>query len=109
MSESPDPALFFQVHVFVCTNQRPDEDQTPTCGRHGMQELRDHLKKRARELGPGKVAVTATKCLSRCSEGPVVVIYPTGIWYRPTNVADMDEIFETHLKQGGRVERLLVK
>ena len=38
-----------------------------------------------------------------------MVIYPDGIWYRYTNQTDVDEILETHVKGGGRVERLMLK
>jgi (2Fe-2S) ferredoxin len=36
------------------------------------------------------------------------VIYPEGVWYRYENTQDIDEIVETHLKKGGRVERLML-
>ena len=71
--------------------------------------LADHLKAKAKALGGRSVCVTSSKCLSRCDKGPVVVIYPEGIWYQPQNLADVDEIFATHLEKGGRVERLLIR
>jgi (2Fe-2S) ferredoxin len=37
-----------------------------------------------------------------------MVVYPEGVWYRPTTPADVDEIVEVHLKGGGRVDRLVV-
>ena len=37
-----------------------------------------------------------------------MVIYPEGVWYAPKTVADVDEIIETHLVGGGRVERLML-
>ena len=37
-----------------------------------------------------------------------MVIYPEGVWYAPRTVADVDEIIETHLVGGGRVERLML-
>jgi (2Fe-2S) ferredoxin len=48
-------------------------------------------------------------CLHRCSEGPAVVIYPEGVWYRVAEVErDVDEIVREHIVGGGRVERLLL-
>ena len=38
-----------------------------------------------------------------------MVIYPEGVWYAVKTVADMDEIIETHLVNGGRVERLMLQ
>jgi (2Fe-2S) ferredoxin len=104
-----DPAPYFQVHLFICINERPDDHPLGSCAGRGAMELRDYLKKRSREVNGREICVTATKCLSRCDKGPVVVIYPEGIWYAPQTIADADEIFETHLQKGGRVERLMIR
>jgi (2Fe-2S) ferredoxin len=37
-----------------------------------------------------------------------VVIYPEGIWYRVGSTADVDAVLQTHLRDGGRVEALLL-
>jgi (2Fe-2S) ferredoxin len=37
-----------------------------------------------------------------------VVIYPEGIWYRCSSVADVDAIIEEHLMKGRVVERLRI-
>jgi (2Fe-2S) ferredoxin len=37
-----------------------------------------------------------------------MAIYPEGVWYHYDTRADLDEIIETHLKQGKRVERLML-
>jgi (2Fe-2S) ferredoxin len=37
-----------------------------------------------------------------------MVVYPDGVWYRPTTAEDIDEIVESHLKQGKRVDRLVM-
>ena len=104
-----DPAPYFQAHVLVCINERPADHPFGSCARSGSEELRNHLKAKAKELGEKIVGVTSTKCLSRCDKGPVLVVYPEGIWYSPKTTADIDEIFDTHLIKGGRVERLLVR
>jgi (2Fe-2S) ferredoxin len=46
--------------------------------------------------------------LDRCELGCTLAIYPEGVWYHYDTRADLDEILETHLKQGKRVERLLL-
>jgi (2Fe-2S) ferredoxin len=38
-----------------------------------------------------------------------MVIYPEGTWYHYENTQDIDEILETHVKNGGRVERLMLQ
>jgi (2Fe-2S) ferredoxin len=37
-----------------------------------------------------------------------MVIYPEGVWYTYHNREDIDEILQTHVVEGGRVERLLL-
>jgi len=44
--------------------------------------------------------------MGRCGQGPVLVIYPEGIWYTFKNEADLDEIIAQHLVNGNVVKRL---
>jgi len=68
------------------------------------------MKKRATALGlTGDVRINAAGCLDRCELGPVLVIYPEGVWYSVQSEADVEEILQTHLVQGGRVERLMLQ
>ena len=46
-------------------------------------------------------------CLDRCAGGPVAVVYPEAVWYSYVDASDIDEIVESHLKNGQVVERLL--
>src|SRR5437868_1199614 len=75
----------------------------------GAEELRDYMKGKAKDLGLKKVRINTAGCLDRCELGPTVVIYPEGVWYSIANKQDIDEILQTHLVEGGRVERLMLK
>jgi len=100
---------FYKHHVFFCCNQR--DGGRPCCNDKGATRLRDYCKKKVGGLGlsgEGKVRVNMAGCLDRCEEGPVVVIYPEGIWYRYTDEADIDEIIQRHLHEGQIVERLKI-
>jgi len=66
------------------------------------------MKVRAKELGVKGTRINSAGCLDRCEYGPVLVIYPEGIWYSYHDRADIDEIIDTHMIKGGRVERLLL-
>ena len=57
----------------------------------------------------GEVRINNAGCLDRCELGPTVVIYPEGVWYSCTTKEDIDEVLQTHLVQGGRVERLMLR
>lgn len=104
-----DPEPYFQLHVFCCTNERPENHPRGSCARKNSAELRDYLKIKARQAGVASVRVNNAGCLDRCELGPVMVIYPEGIWYTYQTKEDVDEIVRTHLVEGGRVERLLLR
>ncbi len=73
--------------------------------------MRDYAKQRSKELdiaGKGKVRVNTAGCMDRCSEGPVAVVYPDGIWYTYVDQEDIDEIIEEHLVNGRVVKRLQI-
>lgn len=103
-----DPDLYYQVHIFACTNTRPEKHPRGSCAARGAQKLRDYMKVRAKELGIEAVRVNSAGCLDRCELGPVVVIYPEGVWYSVQTFEDIDEILDTHVINGGRVERLML-
>ena len=104
-----DPKPYYEAHVFCCTNKRPDGHPRGYCSDKGSEALRDYMKDRARQLGLKGVRINASGCLDRCELGPSVVIYPEGVWYSCATEADIDEVLQTHLVQGGRVERLMLK
>ncbi len=100
---------YYQHHVFFCVNQRQNGEQC--CNDAGAQELRDYAKKRCKELGltgAGKARVNNAGCMDRCKEGPVIAIYPQGVWYSYVDKDDIDEIIDEHLVQGRVVERLKI-
>ena len=103
-----DPPPYFQAHVFVCCNRRPEGHKRGSCAARGSEALRDYMKARGKELGLAGVRVNMSGCLDRCEFGPAMVIYPEGIWYKIETNADIDEVLETHLRQKGRVTRLML-
>lgn len=94
----------YNYHLFFCTHSR--HDGTAHCEQHGAQSMRDYAKQRVKDLKLKKVRVNNAGCLNRCNLGPMLVIYPEGIWYRYESTQDIDEIIESHLIQGKVVERL---
>ena len=100
---------YYRYHVFFCTNQRPDGQ--PCCERFGAQAMRDHAKRRTKELGiagPGGVRINTAGCLDRCGHGPVLVVYPEGVWYSYVDREDIEEIIQSHLVEGRPVRRLML-
>lgn len=101
--------LYFQRHVFCCTNERPPDNPKGSCKAKGALELRNYMNARVKELGIASTRVNSAGCLDRCALGPVLVIYPEGTWYTYSSKEDIEEIIATHLQKGQRVERLLLK
>ena len=99
---------FYKYHVFVCTNKR---EELMACAGFDSQNMRDYMKsemKRLNQYGEGKVRIGQSGCLGRCLSGPVIVVYPQGIWYSYIDKHDIDEIIESHLVNDQIVERLLI-
>jgi (2Fe-2S) ferredoxin len=100
---------FYKRHVFFCTNCR--DNGNVCCEDHNAAEMRQYAKRRIKELniaGQGGVRINTAGCLDRCSEGPIVVVYPDAVWYTYMNHADVDEIIDEHLLNGCIVDRLRI-
>ena len=103
---------YYRHHLFFCTNQRPDGADRPSCAQCDSPRLRGYLKKRLKELGlagPGGIRANTAGCLDRCELGPVLVVYPEGVWYTYVDEDDLDEIIESHLQNGRIVARLQIQ
>jgi (2Fe-2S) ferredoxin len=99
---------YYERHLFFCLNERKGGEAS--CAQHQAQAAFDHCKsqvKKAGLSGPGQVRVNKAGCLDRCAAGPVLVVYPEAVWYSYVDTSDIDEIVESHLKNGQVVTRLL--
>ena len=99
----------YRYHIFFCVNKR--EDGSACCANHPAQEMRDYAKQRIKSLGlrgAGNVRVNNAGCMDRCEQGPVMVIYPEGVWYTYVDKEDIDEIIDQHILRGRIVERLKI-
>ena len=98
----------YKHHIFACFTQRPPGHPRGSCMAAGAQPLWDRLAKRIESEQLTDVGFTASGCLGFCQAGPLMVVYPMGIWYRPQTPEDIDEIVDTHLRQGKPVVRLAI-
>jgi len=99
----------FKLHLFTCVNNRDDGDARGCCTARGSVEVAAALKRKLYERGFKRI-VRANKCqcLDQCSQGPVVVVYPEGVWYGKVTLEDVDEIIEQHIVGGKVVTRLVI-
>ena len=102
------PKSYYQRHIFFCLNERQGGEEC--CAQHRAQQAFDRCKSQAKAaglLGADKVRINKAGCLDRCAGGPIAVVYPEAVWYTYVDEQDIDEIVESHLKNGKVVERLL--
>ena len=90
-------------HVFFCTHG--------DCAPKEVGEASwNYLKKRLREVGlsdvAGGVLRTRADCLRICREGPIMLVYPEGTWYRNATPENIERIIQEHLLGGRPVAEL---
>jgi len=102
--------MYFDKHIFFCLNERAAGETC--CANFDSCRLQAYTKdkiKAEQKLNGMRVRVNRAGCLDRCDFGPVLVIYPEGIWYSYLDEEDIDEIIQSHLIKGVLVERLRIK
>jgi (2Fe-2S) ferredoxin len=103
----------YQHLVFVCTNERDPSDPRGSCTARGSAAILDRLKELTHEHKlKGRVRVTQSGCLDYCAKGCTVAVFSRDprlreTWYTRVTPADAEELFNSHILKGERVERLV--
>jgi len=96
----------FRFHLFVCTQQKAEG--IPSCPASGALAVLDALERDLQTRGlDNDVQLTTCGCMGLCDEGPVLVVYPAGVWYRRVHPSDASEIVTAHLRDDRPVGRLV--
>lgn len=91
---------FYRSHVLICTGTG--------CTSSNSRALIDTLKKELVENGLEKeIQVIETGCFGFCNLGPIMVVYPEGVFYCRVSEADLREVVQEHFVKGRVVQRLL--
>jgi NADH:ubiquinone oxidoreductase subunit F (NADH-binding)/(2Fe-2S) ferredoxin len=78
------------------------------CVSCGSLNLKDRLESELKDRGlSDEVKVVITGCNGFCAEGPIMVVYPEGIFYKKLTQEDIPFLVEEHFLKGRPVEKFL--
>ncbi len=88
-------------HLFLCC----DQTKPKCCDKAASLEAWDYLKRRLTELGldqptatrPTCVFRTKANCLRVCTGGPILLVYPDGVWYRDATTEVIEQVLQEHI------------
>lgn len=83
-------------HILICTGRYCDPDQRAVLLYNRLPHLLGEL---GRYDNPCRVKRGTTPCLGVCSGGPLLVVYPDGIWYHHVDEDLLQQIVARHLRQ----------
>ncbi len=96
-------------HIFVCTSCRINGQQKGLCYSKDSVDIVQKFIEAIEEFElSSEVMITNTGCFGICSNGPIAVVYPEGIWYGNLTEEDVAKIVEQHIVCGIPVEELII-
>lgn len=80
------------------------------CIASGALKVRDALDSELKKRGlEDEINVVLTGCNGFCAQGPIMTVFPDGIFYEKLTVNDIPHLVEEHFLKGRPVERLMYK
>ena len=98
-----------KYHVFICTSCRLNGTVSGTCAKKGSPDLLMTLMQEVEDRDlTADVMINNTGCFGICQNGPVMVVYPEGVWYGNLTEEAILTICEEHFEQGKSAEAYMI-
>ena len=89
-----------RAHVLICAGTG--------CTSSGSAAVRSALTAELEKHGlTEEIKMVQTGCFGLCALGPIMIVYPEGVFYSRVTAEDIPEIVEEHLLKGRPVQRLV--
>ncbi|MBQ2325397.1 MAG: NAD(P)H-dependent oxidoreductase subunit E, partial [Clostridia bacterium] len=89
-----------RAHVLICAGTG--------CTSSGSAAVRSALSAELEKHGlTEEIKMVQTGCFGLCALGPIMIVYPEGVFYSRVTAEDIPEIVEEHLLKGRPVQRLV--
>ena len=87
--------------------------QVLVCGGTGCTsshslEIIEQLEKSFKELGIDDILIVKTGCFGLCALGPIMIVYPEGVFYSQMTPEHAKTVAEKHLIKGGEIVKELL-
>ncbi len=80
------------------------------CVSAGAKKIKEELQNQVKAYDiDSEVNIIETGCMGPCDQGPLMLVYPEGVFYKQLKPEDMKEVVEEHFVKGRVVERLLMR
>ncbi len=94
--------LYKRIDVLLCCGSG--------CISAGAHKIKEKLIEQiARYNISEEINIIETGCMGPCDAGPVMLVYPEGIFYQHLKVDDIPELVEEHFMKGRPVKRLMLQ
>ena len=99
-------------HLLLCatsTTQKCCDCSTGKASWEKLKELLSELNLENQSQGKGIILRSKVDCLRICKDGPILLIWPDGIWYQRVTPERVESIIKEHIENGFPIEKWIIK